>query len=83
MSEKVIYNVQEIEPTSLNVEEPQLSFLGEILTKKIDEEKQGSEFKPRIVSLFSGCGGLDLGFEKAGFDVASGRDGTRCADHSK
>jgi len=69
MSEKVIYNVQEIEPTSLNVEEPQLSFLGEILTKKIDEEKQGSEFKPRIVSLFSGCGGLDLGFEKAGFDV--------------
>ena len=23
----------------------------------------------KIVSLFSGCGGLDLGFEKAGFDV--------------
>ncbi len=23
----------------------------------------------RILSLFSGCGGLDLGFEKAGFDV--------------
>ena len=22
-----------------------------------------------IVSLFSGCGGLDLGFEKAGFNV--------------
>ena len=22
-----------------------------------------------IVSLFSGCGGLDLGFSKAGFDV--------------
>ena len=23
----------------------------------------------RVVSLFSGCGGLDLGFEKAGFDI--------------
>ena len=23
--------------------------------------------KPRIISLFSGAGGLDLGFEKAGF----------------
>ena len=23
----------------------------------------------RIVSLFSGCGGLDYGFEKAGYDV--------------
>lgn len=25
--------------------------------------------KPNIVSLFSGCGGLDLGFEKAGFNI--------------
>ena len=24
----------------------------------------------KVVSLFAGCGGLDLGFEKAGFDVA-------------
>ena len=22
-----------------------------------------------VISLFSGCGGLDLGFEKAGFDI--------------
>ena len=22
-----------------------------------------------LISLFSGCGGLDLGFEKAGFDI--------------
>lgn len=24
---------------------------------------------PKVISLFSGCGGLDLGFERAGFDV--------------
>lgn len=23
----------------------------------------------KVVSLFSGCGGLDLGFEKSGYDV--------------
>jgi len=28
-----------------------------------------SATKPNIVSLFSGCGGLDLGFEMAGFNV--------------
>ena len=32
------------------------------------ENKNGSE-KVRVVSLFSGCGGLDLGFEKAGFEI--------------
>lgn len=28
-----------------------------------------SDSKPNIVSFFSGCGGLDLGFEKAGFNI--------------
>lgn len=28
----------------------------------------------KIVSLFSGCGGLDLGFEKAGFDIIWAND---------
>ena len=23
----------------------------------------------RVISLFSGCGGLDLGFERAGFEI--------------
>ena len=25
--------------------------------------------KPRLVSLFSGCGGMDLGFHQAGYDI--------------
>ncbi len=30
--------------------------------------------KPKILDLFCGCGGLSLGFEKAGFDIALGID---------
>lgn len=29
---------------------------------------------PRMVSLFSGCGGLDLGFERAGFNIVFAND---------
>ena len=28
----------------------------------------------RVVSLFSGAGGMDLGFEKAGFDIVWAND---------
>ncbi|MCD8378713.1 MAG: DNA (cytosine-5-)-methyltransferase [Candidatus Gastranaerophilales bacterium] len=34
------------------------------------EKAQG----PRLISLFSGCGGMDLGFKKAGFDIVYAND---------
>lgn len=33
------------------------------------EDLGGIESRPKVVSFFAGCGGLDLGFEQAGFDV--------------
>lgn len=33
-----------------------------------------SKVYPKIIDLFSGCGGLALGFEKAGFEIAAGVD---------
>lgn len=30
--------------------------------------------KPKVISLFSGCGGLDFGFEKAGFEIVYAND---------
>lgn len=33
------------------------------------KENKNGNGKIKIVSLFSGCGGLDLGFEKAGFEI--------------
>ncbi|PJF30072.1 MAG: DNA cytosine methyltransferase, partial [Phototrophicales bacterium] len=30
--------------------------------------------KPSVISLFSGCGGMDLGFSQAGFDIVYAND---------
>jgi len=32
------------------------------------------EYRPRIASLFSGCGGMDLGFKQIGFDIVWAND---------
>ena len=29
---------------------------------------------PKLISLFSGCGGFDLGFKKAGFKIVFAND---------
>jgi DNA (cytosine-5)-methyltransferase 1 len=40
--------------------------------KKQERIKQGG--RPRVLDLFSGCGGFSLGFHRAGFDIAPGVD---------
>lgn len=37
-------------------------------------KKVNSKFSPRIVSLFTGCGGLDLGFHLEGYETAWAND---------
>ena len=36
--------------------------------------EDGSFRKPTLVSLFAGCGGMDLGFEKAGYEILWAND---------
>ena len=37
-------------------------------------KKELSSIKPRVLSLFSGCGGMDLGFIKAGYEIVYASD---------
>ena len=70
----------------------------ELLYKKIEEEKNKfatcsepidfsklcyDEGKYNLLSLFSGCGGLDLGFELAGLKAVMGEDVAEAAIHDK
>jgi len=54
----------------MNAQQKTLSFQDDILV----EEIVNSRIKPRVAGLFSGCGGLDLGFEKAGFNLVYAND---------
>ncbi len=51
------------------VKEPQLRIYSPISNRKIIEKKDFS-----VISLFSGCGGMDLGFLKAGFNIKWAND---------
>src|SRR4051794_12551327 len=39
---------------------------------KVARLRRGSA--PRVLDLFAGCGGISLGFERMGFEVAAGLD---------
>lgn len=41
---------------------------------RITNKKQLKSIKPKLVSLFSGCGGLDLGFKNAGYKIIFAND---------
>lgn len=40
------------------------------ISAKIDRLRAGQTVMPRVLDLFSGCGGLSLGFDAAGFQIA-------------
>ena len=42
--------------------------------ESVSEQEHVSSNGPKLVSLFSGCGGMDLGFKKAGFDIIWAND---------
>lgn len=44
-----------------------------IVPAKLDSSK-GFNTSPRLISLFSGCGGMDLGFKNAGFNIVWAND---------
>jgi DNA (cytosine-5)-methyltransferase 1 len=59
-----------------NTDEAESQLTQDITTTNINaiDNKQMAPPRPRIISLFSGCGGLDLGFEQAGYDRVYAND---------
>ncbi len=41
------------------------------VSKKIERMAATPKYRPRVLDMFSGCGGLSLGFCSAGFDIAA------------
>lgn len=41
---------------------------------KVGTPPSGTEIRPALISLFCGAGGMDIGFEQAGFNVAFAAD---------
>jgi len=44
--------------------------------KKLEKKEciDNIKYRPKLVSLFSGCGGMDLGFKQAGYDIIYAND---------
>ena len=51
----------------IGIEESNNTNTKEDINADKDEKQEAVQNQPRLVSLFSGCGGMDVGFDKAGF----------------
>jgi DNA (cytosine-5)-methyltransferase 1 len=49
------------------------------MQKVFDRNQTVTSIKPTVVSLFSGCGGLDLGFKQAGFELLYAADNDKAS----